>query len=173
MAIGRVMPSGEGAAGVVFPAGETPARDAPSAPDKIDTGTMILIAEPPDILYMRMMGAISAQDVALIIAARQRLAQKSPHVFSLIDFSRSTTIPPDARKAILQLSRTSVSHAYALFGASRHITLIVSVLLRALNALVQFERPVAFFQTESEAREWLCKRRRIITSGEPHPRPTA
>src|SRR5262245_29041163 len=130
MATGRVVPLGEGAADAVFPAGETPARDAPSAPDNIDTGTMILIAEPPDILCMRMMGAMSAKDVALIIAARQRLAQKSPLVFSLIDLSRATMIPPDARRAILELSRTSVSHAYALFGASHRITLVLSVLIR-------------------------------------------
>jgi hypothetical protein len=122
--------------------------------------------EEPDITFTRFIGDVSEDDMRRIFAEWQRLIVGKRYTFHLIDLSRMTRLSPEARKVARDVRSESLTRATVMFGASWQLRALLTIFLRAVNLLRgNTDNPVAFFDTDSQARVWLAERRRVIHGG--------
>lgn len=120
--------------------------------------------EPPDVYFSRVNGDVSGDEMRRQLENLQGLAQRAGHaIFWLADIRNMGTITPEARKTTAAASSTDVRAALAgsaMFGAGFSKRVMVNLLSRAIRVLNPTKlRPVAFVETEAEARAFIDKHR--------------
>jgi len=120
--------------------------------------------EPPDLYFSRVNGDISGEDMLTQIDAMQKLAERLGHpIVCLSDVRNMRVFSPQARQAAAGMSATEMPaalRASAVFGAAFTTRVMVSLLVRAVGVLnPKTIRPLAFVETEAEARAFLDKHR--------------
>lgn len=108
---------------------------------------------------MALRGAVSAEDLKGITAARAELLSDAPFVLALVDARELGAIPVETRKLAARTIPLVTYRGIALFGASFQTRILAKLVLGAARLLGREERnPVQFFDTEAEARAWLTER---------------
>lgn len=120
--------------------------------------------EPPDLYVVRIDGDVSGQEIRVQIDAIQALAQRTgKSIFWLADIAKMGSIKPDARRAMAEANQeahTALAGS-AMFGASFTSRVMINLLVRAVRILrASKQRPVAFVETEAEARAFLDEHRK-------------
>jgi hypothetical protein len=126
-------------------------------------GTHLSRREPPDIIIFTLVGELGEQDALGVLTELRGLASEiSATVAAVADVSRLTRILPEARAMLTVRDQKRVTRMVALVGAAFSHRVVVSLLIKA-SALIRKESliPLAFFDSESEARAWIEKQRRL------------
>ncbi|HVK68960.1 MAG TPA: STAS/SEC14 domain-containing protein [Polyangium sp.] len=128
-------------------------------------GTHLHRFESPDLYIVRIRGNVLGDDMRTQIEALRALAGRTGGgIFWIADVSAMGTITPQARRAaaadefadVRELLRGS-----AVVGASFTARVVATLLVRAVRSLNPRRiRPVAFVETEAEARAFLNEYRR-------------
>ncbi len=121
--------------------------------------------EPPDLYFSRINGDVSADDMRTQIEALRACSERAGHaIFWLADVRKMGALSAEARRAAAGASSTEVRAALAgsaIFGAGFSTRVMVNLLARAIRALNPTKlRPLAFVETEEEARAFLDKHRK-------------
>ena len=120
--------------------------------------------EPPDVYFTRLDGDVSADDVRMQLEGLHALAQRAGHaIYWLADVRNMGTIAPEGRRAMAAASSTEVREALAgsaTFGAGFSKRMLVTLTARAVRLLHPDKlRPLAFVETEAEARAFINEKR--------------
>lgn len=121
--------------------------------------------ESPDIYYSCIDGDVSGSDMLAQIHALKGISERQGHsIYWLADVRRMGSLTPEARQATAKVSKTTNIRAAlrgsAIFGAAFTTRVIVSLMVRAVRALNPDKlRPLAFVETEAEARAFLALQR--------------
>jgi hypothetical protein len=116
--------------------------------------------EPPDLYVVCMNGDVSEGDMLTQVHTLGALAQRAGHaIFWIADVRNIGVITPDARRVAAKPHSPEVRAALrgsAIYGASFTIRVMLSMVARAIRALNPTKiRPLAFVETEAEARAFL------------------
>lgn len=120
--------------------------------------------EPPDVYFSRLNGDVSADDMRTQLEMLGQLAERTGKgVFWLCDVHNMGTLSQAARRLAAEASKTHLRTALcgsAIFGASFTTRVMVTLLARAIRVLNPSKtRPIAFVETESQARAFLTEQR--------------
>ncbi|MDI3288209.1 STAS/SEC14 domain-containing protein [Polyangium sp. 15x6] len=128
-------------------------------------GTHLHRIEHPDLYFVRIRGDVLGDDMRTQIAALRALAKRSGgSVFWMADVTAMGTVTTDARRATAAHEFAAVRASLggsAIIGASFTARVVSTLIMRAVRALEPHGiRPVAFVETEAEARAFLDPFRR-------------
>lgn len=122
--------------------------------------------EQGPILLFRPEGIITLSDNQALFEHMERIKLREGRVYILLDASHNTKQDPAGRtwgaKNISDANRPS---AVAIFGASFHARVLVTLFSRAANTIVKHPVPLEFFSTEAEARDFLALKDQAFGSG--------
>ena len=123
--------------------------------------------EPPDIYYSCIHGDVSGPDMLTQIHALKAISERvGQSVFWLSDVRKMSALTPEARQATAKVSKSTdvrvALRGSAIFGAAFTTRVLVTLMVRAVRALNPDKlRPLAFVETEAEARAFLAVQREI------------
>jgi hypothetical protein len=135
-----------------------------------ESATFVWIEEP-DIVTMRPVGTLLPEHLGAHAAVKRQLAEKIGYTFTRLDFSATTGVAVESRRAALKYASIAPSRAVAVTGANYHITVVASALARGVDALLKLQRPVRFFLSDADAYAWFSElRSRPDSTTIPRPR---
>jgi len=113
-----------------------------------------------DLIVVRVRGEYSLAVERYVQALREPVIARYGYRFTLIDATHVSTIPPDARRAMIAWNRQHRGDgAVAIVGASFMVSTLTNMVLIAIRSLMRRELDFRFFDSEAEARAWLEGRR--------------
>lgn len=118
--------------------------------------------EEPDIIYMKMVGDVTAEEGLAINTKHTEYAQGRNRLFYLIDFSELESVPAPVRKAASETIKEFPLEGLAIYQAPLKARVLAKLILTAMKLFKGEEAagaPVAFLDSEEEARAWIAKRR--------------
>ena len=117
--------------------------------------------EEPDILYMKLVGDVSNEEVKGINDAHLGYGEKAEQLYYLIDLSELENLGPQVRKEASEVVKILPLRGTAIYGAPLKAKVLAKLMLTASNMLRRGPNPnpVEFHDTEEEARAWIEKRR--------------
>lgn len=130
--------------------------------------------ESPDIYYSCIRGDVSGSDMATQIRTLKGISERQGHsIFWLADVRHIGALTAEARHAAATMSKTTEARVAlrgsAVFGAAFGTRVLMNLLVRAIQVLNSDKlRPLAFVDTEAEARAFLATQRDAAGG---HPRP--
>ena len=118
--------------------------------------------EAPDLYFVNMRGDVSAEDMQAQLEALGSLGRRSQcGIFWLCDVRDMGALTQEARRAAAGASKgelRSVLRGSAVFGAAFSTRVVITLLVRAVRLLNPSKlRPLAFVETEAEARAFLVQ----------------
>ncbi|WP_437809326.1 STAS/SEC14 domain-containing protein [Sorangium sp. So ce1078] len=123
-------------------------------------GSRLDLREEPDgILCVALHGDMSEETMRAMMAALRRVAESSREVLVLGDLRRAGTIPAPARKVAAEVMHTARLDVAAAVGASFSVRVVVTLTTKGVQLLTGRSYPLAYFDSESEARAWLLAQR--------------
>lgn len=125
------------------------------SPVERQVGRHIIRGEPPDTIFLAIVGDLALEEVHKIHAELEELLRTGT-MFFLADISRLGRMSPTARAAGSRWNHLKQARAIGVFGAGFEQRVLATLLLKALRLLTKdFTAPAAFFATEAEARVWV------------------
>lgn len=131
-------------------------------PETYRVGKQSTYFEEPDIIFMKMVGDVSAEEGLAINTKHTEYAEGRSRVFYLIDFSELESIPAPVRKAASETIKEFPLEGLAIFGAPLKARVLAKLILTAMKLFKGQDAagaPVVFLDNEEEARAWIDKRR--------------
>ena len=130
-------------------------------------GEIFIRFEPPDLLIATYVGDIDAPHIRASEVESLPYIDEVPYHLLIIDVARLRSFSPEARRIASHSGGKIKSQirGVAIVGASFHYRVIGMLVGNAANLLYRrLDNPLAFFRNETEAREWINMRRRIVAN---------
>lgn len=139
--------------------------------EEFRVGKHIFRWEPPDVTFLSYVGDFDGDSMHRLDQIARQFSVPRPYVLVLIDMSRVGTITAEARKRSAEDGIGVPMRGVAVFGASRAVRVVMSVVSRALDLFHggHSDNPTHFFATEAEARAWIAERRKIVLAASAQP----
>jgi hypothetical protein len=123
-------------------------------------GLHLIRWEPPDTIYVELVGELAEKEVHSIHAALEDLS-RAGSIFLILNISRLGRMSPTARAAAARWPHITRIRAIATFGIGFEQRVLATLILKAVGLLSKdFTAAVAFFDREAEARVWCEGQRR-------------
>jgi hypothetical protein len=135
--------------------------DEPSEPVSRERGAggSYVRFEPPDVCFFVLVGYLTDDETRRMSAELSEHARRVGHIFVIADARRATGMSPGARRIRAKSTLETNIVASAIFGASFHIRVIATLILKVRSIMKKHAIPVAMLETEAEARAWLEEQR--------------
>jgi hypothetical protein len=132
-----------------------------SNPDHLVAGKYITYFEEPDIIYMKFGGVVSTDDALELLRRQMGMGEGKEILFFLIDAENLETISPDGRRAVAETLKELPLRGMAVVRAPLKARVVTKLVITAINLFRRDANlnPIAFFDTEAEARKWIAERR--------------
>lgn len=131
----------------------------------IETSTVTF--EPPDTTVWRFRGDVSEDVMRALTYHEKRLIETRSYVLKLVDMRFAGNMSSGARKAGAAKVHDVPVQAVAIFGANFAVRVVANLVIRAGCILRNIDTvPTRFFETESEGRSWLEKRRAELSASQ-------
>ena len=129
--------------------------------NEVNIGRHITSFEAPDIIYMRLNGAVSPEEGSELNRLHREFGEGRDSIYYLIDLEHLESIHPEVRKESGLVLRTLPLRGAVIFQAPLKARVIAKLILTAMNMFRTDEEkvPVRFAPTEEEARSWIATRR--------------
>ncbi len=111
---------------------------------------------------MKYVGALDGTTIRAARAAAKTLLMRLPYHFIIFDVGELSSVSADGRLAIVERPApgTSPLRGVAVIGATFHWRTIGTLMMRAGELLqTMTDSPLRFFDTATQARDWLALRR--------------
>lgn len=133
-------------------------------PEPFRVGKQTTHFEEPDIIFMKMIGEVTAEEGLAINEKHTEYVRGRDRIFYLIDFSELESVPAPVRKAASETIKEFPLEGLALFNAPLKARVLVKLILTAMKLFRGGgpNVPLLFFDTEEEARTWITNRRTEI-----------
>ena len=130
-------------------------------------GNQITYFEPPDIIVLKLHGAVSWEEGSEINRRHREWGKTVERVFFLIDLKELDRIDPEVRKDATTTLASVPLRGMVGYSAPIKARVIAKLIFTALNLFSnKADRiPLHFADTEAEARVWIEERRRELDAG--------
>jgi hypothetical protein len=125
-------------------------------------GKHVTALEEPDVIFMRLQGPVSAEEGSEINRLHREFGDTHDHVFFLIDLKDLESIHPDTRKEAGEVLKDLPLRGAAVYQAGFKARVLAKLIFTAMNLFRNEKAPIEFFETASEAREWIEGLRRDL-----------
>lgn len=127
-------------------------------------GQHITYFEEPDIIYMKLIGAVVEAQGGELNRLHRDFGRGRSHVFLLFDLSDLEKIDPGVRKEAGATLKMIPMRGAAIFGAPMKARVVAKLILTAMNLFKSEgeKAPVQFLDNETEARAFIARRRQEI-----------
>lgn len=115
--------------------------------------------EPPDIVFVSVVGIVTEAQAAELLTQSDRWAAQRDHQFWLVDASKLRHIEPAARRLAATWPISGSHWGTAAFGVSFAQRLLARLLLSAARILRGQVEIMVLVETEAEARDWITVER--------------
>ena len=117
--------------------------------------------EEPDIIYMKLVGEVTNDEVRVINRAHLEYGELGRTLYYLIDLSELDNLAPQVRKEASDTVKRLPLRGTAIYGAPLKAKVLAKLMLTASNMFRggKNPNPVEFHNSEAEARAWIDKRR--------------
>lgn len=123
-------------------------------------GAHTIAFEPPDVCVFQMVGDISGDE---LVRVAQFLKEVPAKFHLIVDTGRLGSFTTSAKKAIREVP---LAAAVAIFGASRQMQLVLSILNKVYMMVnLGTDIPLTFVPNEDEARKWIDYQRARKAAG--------
>lgn len=141
-------------------------RDGRANPENLVYGKHITCFEEPDVIYMKFGGTATTDDALELLQRQVGMAEGKSIVFFLIDAENLETIAPDGRRAVAETMKTIPLRGMAVIHAPIKAKMVTKLVITAINLFRRDAKlnPVAFFDTEAEAQQWIASRRAMFAN---------
>ncbi len=123
--------------------------------------------EEPDVIGLKMVGVVSAEESRDFHAKQVALSQGRKHVFLLVDMSDFSSVSSAGRKYASEGLHQTPIRGIAVHQAGITARVLGKLVVAGVQLFTKDETkhfPLEFFPTEAEARAWIDQRRRELTS---------
>jgi hypothetical protein len=130
------------------------------------TGQQMTALELPDIVHLKLTGEVSLPECQEINRAHLEYAKDVPYYFYMIDLSALGNIPSVVRREASETVKLLPLRGTIIYNSSLRARVLGKLLLTAANMFRsgRDQNPVDFVETEEDARAWIDKRRKLISS---------
>jgi hypothetical protein len=117
--------------------------------------------EEPDIIFMELVGHVSAAEGSEINRRHRVMGEGKDHVFFLIDLKELDSIHPDVRKEAGEVLKNLPVRGAFVYNGPLKAKVIAKLIFTAMNMFKSAADKITvdFFDSEAEAREALSRRR--------------
>ncbi len=139
-------------------------RDERTNPANLIAGKHVTYFEEPDIIFMSFGGSATTEDSLELLRRQIDMAKGKSILFFLIDAERLDNIAPEGRRAVAETLKEIPLRGMAVIKAPLKAKVVTKLVITAINLFRRDSNlnPIAFFDTEDEAREWLSSRRTMF-----------
>ncbi len=130
------------------------------APEQI--GRQLTACEEPDIIYMKLVGDVSDEEVRAINAMHLDFSRGRDRVFYLIDMSELATLSSSVRKAAIESLNQMPLQGLSIYKAPLTARVLAKLIITGMR-LFGKNIPLQFSDSEAEARDWIAQRRALST----------
>jgi hypothetical protein len=129
-------------------------------------GQHITYFEEPDVIYMKLIGEVTAAEGVDLNRLHRDFGRGRSHVFLLFDLSELEKIDAGVRKEAGATLKMIPMRGAAIFGAPMKARVLAKLILTAMNLFKGEDEkaPVQFVDSEPEARAFIEKRRREVAA---------
>lgn len=130
-------------------------------PANLIAGKHITYFEPPDIIYMKFAGTTTTEDALELLRRQMDMSKGKSMLFFLIDAEELDNIAPDGRRAVAETLKEIPLRGMAVVKAPLKAKVVTKLVITAINLFRRDPNlnPIAFFDSEEEAHEWIASRR--------------
>lgn len=141
-------------------------RDGRTDPANLVAGKHITCFEEPDIIYMRFGGKATTEESHELLQRQIAMGKGRDILFFIIDAENLETIEPDGRRAVAETLKELPLRGMAVIQAPIKARVVAKLVITAINLFRRDSNlnPVAFFDTEDEAQEWIASRRTMFAN---------
>ena len=127
-------------------------------------GQQVTYVEEPDIIYMKLIGEVTAEQGVELNRLHREFGRGRSHVFLLFDLSELEKIDPTVRREAGATLKMIPMRGAAIYGAPMKAKVLAKLILTATNMFRNEadKTPVEFVKDEAAARAFIDKRRREI-----------
>jgi len=118
--------------------------------------------EEPDIIYLRLAGTVTDEEVQVINAHHLDYGLGRGQIFFLIDLEELEGLPNSVRKAVLETLNQITIGGFSVYKAPLTARVLAKLIVIGMR-LFGKHIPLEFWDTEAEARAWIEQRRRMTT----------
>ena len=131
---------------------------------RLQIGKHSTALEDSDIIFMKLVGDVSNEEVKEINRAHLEYGQLGRHLYYLIDLSELDNLAPQVRKEASDTVKLLPLRGTAIFGAPLKAKVLAKLMLTASNMFRggKNPNPVEFLDSEEEARAWITRRREQV-----------
>lgn len=109
------------------------------------------------LMTIAFRGPLRAQDMQEILSEHDGKLCADGDLFVISDLRALTTVEPGARHALGKRSKALPGYCVAYVVPNFRVRLLLDVLLRAANALMNVKVHHRFFNDDASARQWLME----------------
>lgn len=128
-------------------------------PNLIPVGEQITGFEEPDLIYMKLIGTVTEDEVRVINEMQIDFCRGRERVFFLIDLSELESLSNASRRAAIEGLNQMPAAGLAVFEAPLTARVLAKLLITGMK-LFGKEIPLHFFDDEAGARAWIDQRRK-------------
>ncbi|MBW8876197.1 MAG: hypothetical protein JF614_14620 [Acidobacteria bacterium] len=139
-------------------------RDERTNPANLIAGKHVTYFEEPDIIFMRFGGSATTEDSLELLRRQIDMSKGRSILFFLIDAEKLDNIAPEGRRAVAETLKEIPLRGMAVIKAPLKAKVVTKLVITAINLFRRDANlnPIAFFDTEDEAREWISSRRTMF-----------
>jgi len=109
-----------------------------------------------ELLVVEMNGTLLVEDARQLLLTMSGIDEQLGQVLALFDVSKGATVPAEVRRLLAQWNRHGREPApTAIVGSSLALQAIATMIVYTIRIFTGKQAPLAFFQTQDEARAWL------------------
>ena len=141
-------------------------REGRKDPANQVAGKHVTCFEEPDVIYMKFGGRATTSDAHELLRRQLGMGEGKEILFFIIDAEELETIEPDGRRAVAESLKEIPLRGMAVIKAPIKAKVVTRLVITAINLFRRDSNlnPVAFFDTEDEARQWIASRRTIFAN---------
>jgi hypothetical protein len=139
-------------------------RDERTNPANLIAGKHVTYFEEPDIIFMSFGGSATTEDSLELLRRQIEMSKGRSILFFLIDAEKLDNIAPEGRRAVAETLKEIPLRGMAVIKAPLKAKVVTKLVITAINLFRRDANlnPIAFFDTEDEAREWISSRRTMF-----------
>jgi hypothetical protein len=136
-------------------------HDERTDPANLIAGKHVTYFEEPDIIFMSFGGSSTTEDSLELLRRQVEMSKGRNVLFFLIDAEKLDNIAPEGRRAVAETLKEIPLRGMAVIKAPLKAKVVTKLVITAINLFRRDSNlnPIAFFDTEDEARQWIVSRR--------------
>jgi hypothetical protein len=132
--------------------------DSEARPNLVPVGEQITGFEEPDIIYMKLVGTVTEDEVRVINEMQIDFSRGRDRVFFLIDLSELESLSNAVRRAAIEGLNQMPVAGLAVYEAPLTARVLAKLIITCMK-LFGKSIPLQFFDDEPAARSWIDQQR--------------